>query len=166
MHKRGHWGPSLSPVAILFSHPVLSNSLWHYGLQRTRPPCPSASPGACSNSCPLSLWCHPTIPSSVIPFSSCLQSFPASGSFLMSQLFASGGHSIGVSASSSVLLMNIQDWFPLGWTGWISLLPKGLHFMWGTWVSGIWACVEWGRKESDTTEQLNWGILRHSPCIC
>ena len=89
-------------------------------------PCPSPTPGACSNSCPLSRWCHPAISSSVIPFSSCLQSFPASGSFQMSHFFASGGQNIGVSASASVLPMNIQDWFPLGLTGWISLLPKGL----------------------------------------
>ena len=91
-----------------------------------RLPCPSPTPRACSNSCPSSQWCHPTISSSVIPFSSCLQSFPASGSFPMSRLFASGGQSIGVSASASVLPMNIQDWFPLGLTGWISLQSKGL----------------------------------------
>ena len=95
-------------------------------VQHARPPCPSPIPGAYSNSCPLSQWCHPTISSSVIPFSSRLQSFPASGSFLMSQFFASGSQSIGASASVSVLLMNIQDWFPLGWTGWISLPSKGL----------------------------------------
>ena len=93
-------------------------------LQHTRPPCPSLYYGACSNSCPLSLWCHPTISSSVVPFSSCLQSFPMLGSFLMSQLFTSGSQSIG--ASASVLPINIQSWFPLGWTGWISLLTKGL----------------------------------------
>ena len=87
--------------------------------------CPSPTPGACSNSCPLSRWCHPTISSSVISFSSCFQPFPASGSFSMSQFFTSGGQSIGVSASASVILMSIQDWFPLGWTGWISLLSKG-----------------------------------------
>ena len=90
------------------------------------PPCPSPTPGAYSNSCPLSRWCHRTISSSVIPFSSCLQYFPALGSFPMSQLFASGGQSIGASASASVLPVSIQDWFPLGWTGWISLLFKGL----------------------------------------
>ena len=94
--------------------------------QHTRPPCPSPTPGVYSNSCPLSLWCHPTISSSVIPFSSCSQSFPASGSFQMSQLLASGGQSIGVSVSASVLPMNIHDWFPLGWTSWISLQSKGL----------------------------------------
>ena len=94
--------------------------------QQARPPCPSPTPGVYSNSCPSSRWCHPTISSSVIPFSSHLQSFPASGSFQMSQLFASGGQSIGVSASTSVLPMNIQDWFPSGWTGWISWQSKGL----------------------------------------
>ena len=111
---------------LLFTHSVMSNSLWPHGLQHARPPCPSPSPGACSNSCPLSQWCHPAISSSVIPFSSCLQSFPASGSFLTSWLFTSGGQSIGASASASVLPMNIQDWFPLGWTGWISLLQGTL----------------------------------------
>ena len=105
----------------------MSDSLRPHGLQHARLLCPSLSPGACSNSCPLSQWCHPTISSSVIPFSSCLQSFPASGSFQMSQFFVSGGQSIGVSASTSVLPMNIQDWFPLGWTGWISLLSKELN---------------------------------------
>ena len=96
------------------------------GCQHASPACPSPAPTVYSNSCPFSQWCHPTISSSVIPFSSCLQSFPASGSFPMSQFFASGGQSIGVSASASVLPMNIQDWFPLGWTGWISLQSKGL----------------------------------------
>ena len=109
-----------------FSHSVLNNSLRPYGLQNTRPPHPSQTLGAHSNSCPLSRWCHPTILSSVVPFSSHLQCFPASGSFPMSQLFASDGQSIGVSVSISVLPMNIQDWFPLGWAGWISLLSKWL----------------------------------------
>ena len=103
-----------------------SDYLWPHGLQHTRPPCLSPTPGVYSNPCPLSWWCHPTISSSVIPFSPSLQSFPASGSFQMSQLFASGGQSIGVSASTSVLPKNIHDWFPLGWTGWISLQSKGL----------------------------------------
>ena len=94
--------------------------------QHARPPCPSPTPGIYLNSCPLSRWCHPTISSSVIPFSSCPQSFPASGSFQLSQLFASGGQSIAVSASTSVLPMNTQDWSPLGWTGWISLQSMGL----------------------------------------
>ena len=99
--------------AYLFSHSVTSNSLHPHGLQHTKPPCLAASPGACSNSCPSSWWCHPTVPSSVIPFSFCLQSFLALGSFPVSQLFSSGGQSIGVSASASVLPVNIQDWFPL-----------------------------------------------------
>ena len=101
-------------------------TLQPHGLQHTRPPCPSPTPGVYSNSCPLSQWCHPTISSSVIPFSSCPQSFPASESFQMSQFFASGGQSIGVSASTPDLPMNTQDWSPLGWTGWISLQSKGL----------------------------------------
>ena len=96
-----------------------------HGLQHGRLPCPSSTPEACSNSCLLSRWCHQTIPSFAIPFSFCLQSLPASGSFQMSQFFASGGQSIGVSASASVLPMNTQDWSPLGWTGWISLQSKG-----------------------------------------
>ena len=104
----------------------MCDSLWPHGLQHSRLPCPSPTPGACPNSCPLSQWCHPTSSSSVVPLSSHLQSFPASGSFLMSQFFASGGQSIGVSASASVLPINIQDWFPLGRTGWISLLSNAL----------------------------------------
>ena len=111
--------------SIQFSHSVVPDSLWSHGLQHARPLCPSPTPGVYSNSCPLSWWCHPTISSSVIPFSSHLQPFPASGSFPMSQ-FTSGGQRIGVSASTSVLPMNIQDWFPLGWTGWISLQSEGL----------------------------------------
>ena len=101
-------------------------SLWPHGLQHTRPPCASPTPGVYSNSCPSSRWCHPAISSSVVSFSSLLQSFVASGSFQMSQLFASGGQSIGVSASTSVLPMTILDWFPLGWIDWISLQTKGL----------------------------------------
>ena len=97
-----------------------------HGLQHTRPPFPSPTPGLYSNSSPLSQWCHPTISSSVVPFSSCLQSFPASGSFPISQFFASGGQSIGLWASTSVLPMNTQDWSPLGWTGWVSLQSEGL----------------------------------------
>ena len=108
-------------LSVQFSHSVMSDSLQLHGLQHTRPPCPSPTPGVYSNSCPSSQWCHPTISSSVVPFSSHLQSFPASGSFPMSQFFASGAQSIGVSASASVLPTNIQNWFPLGWTGWISL---------------------------------------------
>ena len=111
---------------VQFSRWVESSSLWCHKLQHARPPCPSSTPRVHSNPCPLSWWCHPTISSSVVPFSSCPQSLPASGSFPMSQLFASGGQSIGVSASTSVLQMNTQDWSPLGWTGWISLQSKGL----------------------------------------
>ena len=103
----------------------MSDSFRPHGVQHARPPCPSPTPEAYSNSYPLSWWCHSTIPFSVIPFSSYLQSFPRSGSFQMSQLFASGGQSIGVSASTSVLPMNTQDWYPLGWTGWVSLKSKG-----------------------------------------
>ena len=114
------------PDISLVLRSVVSDSLGPHGLQYTRLPCLSPTPGTYSNSCPLSLWCHPTISSSVIPFSSYLQSFPASGSFPMSQFFTSGGQSIGVSASTSVLPMNIQDRFLLGWTGWISLQSKGL----------------------------------------
>ena len=104
----------------------MSDSLWPHGPQHTRPLCLSPTPRVYSNSSLLSWWCHPTISSSVVPFSSCLQSFPASGSFQMSQLFTSGGQSIGVSASTSVLPVNTQDWSPLGWIGWISLQSKGL----------------------------------------
>ena len=124
-----YWGPSLAaePIcSVQFSCSVVSNSLWHHALQHARLPCPSPTPEACSNSYPTSQWCHPTISFSVVPFSSCLQSFPTSGSFPTSQFFASGGQNIEVSASASVLPMNIQDWFPLGWTGWISFLSNGL----------------------------------------
>ena len=112
--------------SVQFSHSVIFDSLWPHELQHTRPPCPSPTSGVHPNSCPLSHWCHSTISSSVVPFSSFPQSFPVSGSFQMSQLFASGGQNIGVSASASVLPMNIQDWFPLRWTCWISLQSKGL----------------------------------------
>ena len=113
-----------SPVQ--FIHSVVSDSLWPHESQHSRPPCPSPTPGVYSNSSPSSRWFHPAISSSVIPFSSCSQSLPASGSFPMSQLFAWAGQSTGVSASASVLTMNTQDWSPLGWTGWISLQSKGL----------------------------------------
>ena len=116
----------ISSMVLLFSHSVVPNSLRLHGLQHASLLCPSLSPRACSNSCPLSGWCHPTISSSVVPSSFCLQSFPASGSFQMSQFFTSGGQSIGVSASVSVLSMTIQNWFPLEWTGWISLQSRGL----------------------------------------
>ena len=111
---------------VQFSCSVMSDSLQPHGLQHARPPCLSPALGVYSNSCPLSRWCHPAISSCVFPFSSCPQSFTASASFPMSQLFASGGRTIGVSASTSVLPRNIQDWSPLGWTGWISLQSKGL----------------------------------------
>ena len=109
-----------------FSHSVMSDSLRPHESQHPRPPCPSPTPGVHPNSCASSRWCHPAISSSVIPFSSCPQSLPASESFPMSQLFAWGGQSIGVSASTSVLARNTQDWSPLGWIGWISLQSKGL----------------------------------------
>ena len=112
--------------SVQFSRSVVSNSFRPHGLQHARLPCPSPNSGAYSNSRPLSRWCHPAISSSVVPFSSCLQSFPASGCFPMSQFFATGGQSIGVSASASVLPTNIQYWFPLGWTGWISLQSRRL----------------------------------------
>ena len=129
-----HWGHIWGSLKCLLQRCIqvsqlvssvtqLCQALWSHGLQHARPPCPAPTPGVYSNSCPLSQWCHPTISSSVVPFSSCLQSFPASGSFQMSQFFTSGGQSIG--ASASVLSMNIQDWFPLGWTGFI-LQSKGL----------------------------------------
>ena len=116
----------LSYFLLLFSHSVVSDSLWPHGLYHSQFPCPSPSPKVCSNSYPLSQWCHPTFSASVIPFFSCLQSFPASGSFLISWLLASGGQSIQASVSASVLLMKIQDWFPLGLTSLISLKSKGL----------------------------------------
>ena len=116
----------LTPSSVKFSHSVMSNSLPPHGLQHARLPCPSPTPRVYSNSCPLSPWCHSAISSSGDPFSSCLQSFPASGSFPMNQFFAWGGQSIRVSAPASVHPMNIQDWSPLGWTGWISLQAKGL----------------------------------------
>ena len=118
------WGIHTQYGSVQFSQSVMSNALQPREPQHTRSPCPSPTPRVHPNSCPLNWWCHPTISSSVIPFSSCPQSFPASGSFLMNTLSPSGGQSIG--ASASVLPINIQDWFPLGWTGWISLQSKGL----------------------------------------
>ena len=117
---------SLTIQSTQFSDSVVSNSLWPHGLQHARIPCPSPTPRIYSNSCPLHWWCHATISSPVIPFSSCLPSFPASGSFPMSQFFAWAGQSIGASASASVFPMTIQDWIPLGLTAWISSLSKGL----------------------------------------
>ena len=127
--KVAQWCPILQPHGLYryqFSHSGASDSLRPHEPQHARPPCPSQTPGVHPNPCPLSQWCHPAISSSVVPFSSCSQSFPASGSFPMSQLFTSGGQSIGVAASTSVLPMNTQDWSPLRWTGWISFQSKGL----------------------------------------
>ena len=115
--------------SVQFSCSVVSDSLWPHELQHARPPCLTPTPGVHSNSCASSRWCHPAISSSVIPFFSCPQSLPASGSFPMSQLFTWGGQSIGVSASASVLPVNTQDWSPLGWTDWISLQSKGLAWV-------------------------------------
>ena len=131
----------LIPVSQ-FSRSVMSNSLWPHGLQHVRPPCPSPTPGAYSNSCPLTQWCHPNISSSVVPFSTRLQYFPAIQSFPMSQFFMSAGQSTGVSASASVLPMNIQDWLPIGWTGWVSLQSKRLT-----------------RVFSNTTKSINFSVL-------
>ena len=128
-----HTCSNLIHDTVQFSHSVMSNFLRTHGLQHNRPPSPSPTPGACSNSCPSSQWCHPTISSSV-PLSSCLQSFQASGYFQMSQFFASSGQNIGASASTSVLPMNIQVWFPLGLTDWISSQSKGLSRVFNTTV--------------------------------
>ena len=120
------WFNHENTCSIQFSCSVVSDSLWPHESQHARPPCPSPTPGVHPNSCALSWWCHPAISSSAVPFSSCPQSRPASGSFPMSQIFAWGGQSIGASASVSVLRMNTHHWCPLGWTGWISLQSKGL----------------------------------------
>ena len=135
--EKGYFMFPLSPCLMLkpfisksssvqFSRSVVPDILWPHGVQHSSLPCPSPAPSIYPKACPLSQRCHPTISSSVVPFFSRVQSFPASGSFPMSQFFAPGGQSIGVSDSTSVLLMNIQDWFPIGWTGWVSLLCKGL----------------------------------------
>ena len=148
----------------------MSSSLQPCGLQHARLPCPSPTPRACSNSCPYSWWCPPTISSSVVLFSSCPQSFPASGSFLMSQFFTSGGQSIGV--SSSVLPMNIQDWFPLGWTGWISLQSKGLsrvfssttvqkHQFFGAQLS-LWSNSHIHNRTTNWNHSIPWDLVRLS----
>ena len=125
-NAKSKWDTLVLTYSVRFSHSVMSSSLQPCGLQHSRPPCPSPTPRAYSNSCPLNQWCHPIISTFVVPFSSLLQSFPASGSFQMSQFFAKGGQSIGASVLASVLPMNTQDWSPLGWTGWISLQSKGL----------------------------------------
>ena len=116
---------SVQFISVQFSHSVMSVSLWFHVLQHARLPCSSPTLGAGSNSCPLSQWCHLTISSSVVPFSFCIPSFPASELFPVIQFFTSGGQSIGIAASASVLPMNIQEWFPLEWTGWISFQSKG-----------------------------------------
>ena len=126
MPRNNFWMLAEDISSVQFSHSVVSNSLWPHELQHTRPPCPSSTSGVHSNTCPSSRGCHPAISSSVIPFSSCPQSFPASESFPLSQHFAWGGQSIEVSALASFLPMNTQDWFPLEWTGLISLQSKGL----------------------------------------
>ena len=138
-----HTCSNLIHDTVQFSHSVMSSSLQTHGLQHDRLPCPSPNPGACSNSCLFSQWCHPTISSSVVPLSSCLQSFPASGSFQMSQFFTSGGQNIGASVSPSLLPMKNQDWFSLGLTGLISLCPRN-------------------SQESSPTPQLKASILRCS----
>ena len=144
------------PLAWFSCCSVMSDSLWPHGLQHARPPCPSPTPGTPSNSCSLSQWCHPTISSSVIPFS-CLQSFPASGSFQMSQFFASGGQSIGVSVSASVLPMNIQDWFPLGLTGLISFQSKGL--------SRVFSYTTVQKHQFFSTQLSLWSCSHMSTCL-
>ena len=132
----------------------MSDSAWPRGLQHARPPCPSPTPAAYTKSCPLSRRCHPTISSSVVPFSSCLQSFPASRSFQVSQFFTSGGQSIGVSASASALPMNIQYWFPLGLTGWISLQSARLVaiILWFKKISIKFVHRKWVLYQRDTAE--------------
>ena len=145
------WSPSL-PKFSSVTHSVMSNSLWPHGLQHARPPCPWPTPGVYSDSCPLSRWSHPTISSSSVPFFSLLQYIPALGSFQMSQFFPSGGQSIGVSASASVLPMNIQDWFPLGWTCWISLQSKGLSRV----FSSTTACLRLPNKPFWRFFSLSW----------
>ena len=124
--RQDYWSGVLFKTSVQFSRSVVSDSLWPHESQHARPPCPSLTPRVYSNSCPLSWWCHPAISSSVIPFSSCPQSLPASESFPISQLFTWGGQSTRVSTLASVLPKNTQDWSPLGWTGWISLQSKGL----------------------------------------
>ena len=135
---------------LLFSRSVVTDSLWPHGLQHARLPCPSLSPGVCSNSCPLSWWCHPAISPSVAPFSYCPQSFPALGSFAVSQLFASGGQCIRASASASDLPINIQGWFSLWLTGLLSLQSKGLSRVFSNnTVRKHWMKVKW------------WGLRKH-----
>ena len=140
-----------------FSGSVMSNTLRPHGPQHASLPCPSPALGAYSNSCPLSWWCHPAISSSVVHFSSRLQSFPALGSFQMSQFFTSGGQSIGGSATASVLPMNIQDWSPLGWTGWISLQSKGL--------SRVFSNTTVQKHQSLRLLLVIW-LIYYAVCVC
>ena len=142
-------------VLLLFSHQVVFNSLWSHGLQHARLPCPSSSSGVSSNSCPLSQWCHPTISFSVALFSSCPQSFPEPRSFPMSLLFASGGQSVGASASASVLPMNIQGWFPLGSNGLMSLLSKGLSIVFSS--TTVWTHQFFGAQPPAITSIHDYG---------
>ena len=148
--------------SVQFSRSVVSNSLRPHESQHARPPCPSQTPGVYSNSCPSSRWCHPAISSSVVPFSSCPQSLPGSGSFPISQLFKWGGQSIGVSASASVPPMNTQDLSPWGWTGWISLLSKGLSRVFSNTTVPKASIF---RHSAFFTVQLCWGILIPWPGI-
>ena len=148
-----NWDSLEMTLFLLFTFSVMSNSPWPHGLQHVRLPCPLPSAEACSNSCPLSWWYYPAISSSVIPFSPCLQSFPASWSFLLSWLFTSGGQSIGALASASVLPMNIQDWFPLGWTGWIFLLSKEL--------SGVFSSITVWKHQFFGTQPSLWSNSQH-----
>ena len=145
-------------TSVQFSRWVMSDSLWPHGLQHARLPCPSPAPRACSNSYPLSRWCHPTILSSVVPFSSCLQTFPASGSFPMSQFFTSGGQTIGVSASASVLPMNSLDWFPLGVIGLISLLSQGL--------SRVFSNITVQKHRYEFIFSMCWGVKVAGHRVC
>ena len=141
--------------SVQFSRSVVSNSLWPHELQHARPPCPCPTPGVYSNSCALSWWCHPAISSSVVPFSSCPQSLPASGAFPTSQIFAWGGQSTGVSASASVLPMNTQDWSPSGWTGWISLQSTGLPRVFS---GGVNVIVESPKRKEHLKKGLGRGL--------
>ena len=153
--------PLIELLFLLFSHSVKSNSLWAYGLRHSRLPCPSLSPRVWSDSCALSQWCQATISFSVTPFSSCPQSFPASASFSMSWLFTSGGQSIETSASASVLPVNIQGWFPLGLTGLISLLSKGLPRVFST---TVWKHQFFGAQPSlwFNSHIRSWLLKKHS----
>ena len=159
LHQMNDMQPSshVKITSVQFSHSVVSDSLPPHEPQHKRPPCASPTPGGHPNPCPLSRWCHPTISSSVAPSSSCPHSFPASGSFQMSQFFASGNQSIGVSASASVLPMTIQDWFPIWRRKWqpTPVLLPGKSRGWRSLVG----YSPWGRKESDTTEWLNFLFL-------